>query len=258
MVTDPEDPRLADYVGLRDAQLRHPDRGWFIAEGRLVIEQLVPSAYPVRSVLLSPARRAAASRLLASVEAPVYLAEQPVLNAIAGFDLHRGMLASADRLPLPSVASVLAGAQIVAVVEGVNDHENLGALFRNAAAFGVGAVVLDPTCCDPLYRRAVRVSMGHVLRIPFARATNWPGELRRMRTEGWRLVALTPSPTAEPLDQLRADGRAIAVMLGAEGPGLSDGALALAEARVRIPLAGGVDSLNVATAAALAFHHVRP
>jgi tRNA G18 (ribose-2'-O)-methylase SpoU len=276
MVTDPADPRLADYVGLRDAELRRPDRGWFIAEGRLVIEQLVRSAYPVRSVLLTPARRAAAARLLASVEAPIYLAEPGVLNAVAGFDLHRGMLASADRLPLPSVASVLAGAReaagarevagarvltrarVVAVVEGVNDHENLGSLFRNAAAFGVGAVVLDPTCCDPLYRRSVRVSMGHVLRVPFARASDWPGELGRMRSDGWRLVALTPLPTAEPLERLRADERPVALILGAEGPGLSAGALALAEERVRIPLAEGVDSLNVATAAALAFHHLRP
>jgi tRNA G18 (ribose-2'-O)-methylase SpoU len=158
LIDDPADPRVADYVGLRDAALGRPDRGWFIAEGRLVIEQLVRSPYPVRSLLVIPSRFEALRRsgVLAQVRAPIYLAEPSVLEAVAGFDVHRGLLASADRLPPASAAALVAPLRAaggtVAILEGITDHENLGAIFRNAAAFGVAAVLLDPTCCDPLYR----------------------------------------------------------------------------------------------------------
>lgn len=266
LIDDPADPRLADYVGLRDAELRRPDRGWFIAEGRFVIEQLVRSPYPVRSLLVKPSRfevlrRSGLLELLDAAGAPVYLAQPAVLNAVAGFDLHRGALASADRLPAADPAAVasaaFAGAGTMAILEGVNDHENLGALFRNAAAFGVGAFLLDSTCCDPLYRRSVRVSMGHVLHVPFARVSPWPGALHALRRDGWRLLALTPDGGAAPLEAVRHDGRPVALLLGTEGPGLTGAALAVAEEAVRIPMAPGVDSLNVATAAAVAFHHLR-
>lgn len=262
LIDDPADPRLADYRGLRDADLRRPDRGWFIAEGRLVIEQLLRSAYPVRSLLVTPPRFEALRRsdALAGVRAPVYLAESALLNTIAGFDLHRGLLASADRLPAATVTDVLAPVRTaggaLAILEGLNDHENLGALFRNAAAFGVGAVLLDPTCCDPLYRRTVRVSMGHVLHVPFARVASWPAALDALKQRGWRLLALTPDPAAAPLAAVRRDGRPFALMLGGEAKGVTAPARALAEASVRIPMAPGVDSLNVATAAAVAFHHL--
>jgi tRNA G18 (ribose-2'-O)-methylase SpoU len=263
LIDDPADPRVADYMGLRDAELRRPDRGWFIAEGRFVIEQLVRSPYPVRSLLVTPSRFEVlrGSGLLEAAGAPVYLAEPAVLNAVAGFDLHRGALASADRLPAADPAAVsaaaFAGAGTMAILEGVNDHENLGALFRNAAAFGVGAFLLDPTCCDPLYRRSVRVSMGHVLHVPFARVSPWPGALQALRRDGWRLLALTPDSGATPLEAVRHDGRPVALLLGTEGSGLTAGALAVADEAVRIPMAPGVDSLNVATAAAVAFHHLR-
>jgi tRNA G18 (ribose-2'-O)-methylase SpoU len=151
---------------------------------------------------------------------------------------------------------VLASAGVVAVLEGISDHENLGALFRNAAAFGVGGVLLDPTCCDPLYRRSVRVSMGHVLRVPFARLAPWPDQLATLRRAGWQVLALTPDPAAGPLAGVRPSGRPIALMLGGEGSGLTAAAMAAAEASVRIPMASDVDSINVATAAAVAFHHL--
>jgi tRNA G18 (ribose-2'-O)-methylase SpoU len=179
------------------------------------------------------------------------------MAALTGFDFHRGVLASAGRLPLPAVDDLLAPARTVAVLEGLNDHENLGALFRNAAAFGVDAVLLDPTTADPLYRRSVRVSAGHVLRVPWTRLEEWPVGLDALRDRGFVVVALTPAAGAEPIDRFARDlPDRVALLLGAEGPGLSAAALARADRRVRIPIAAGVDSLNVATAAAVAFHAV--
>jgi tRNA G18 (ribose-2'-O)-methylase SpoU len=165
----------------------------------------------------------------------------------------RGVLASADRGPAPSVGALLAAARRIAVLEGLNDFENLGALFRNGSAFGLDAVLLDERCADPLYRRSVRVSMGHVLRVPFAVLLDpWPDALGAVRDAGFELLALTPAADAVPLPQVTPAER-VAVLLGAEGPGLSPGALAAADLRVRIPMAPGVDSLNVATAGAVAF-----
>ncbi|MGH9116827.1 MAG: TrmH family RNA methyltransferase [Acidimicrobiales bacterium] len=266
-ITDPSDPRVADYVGLRDPELRRrfeAGHGILIAEGAIAIRALLGSPYPVRSLLVTGRQWDALAADVAAVgcQAPVYLADRSVLAAVAGFDLHRGAVAAADRPPLADPAALLsdrgAGPSMVAVVEAVNDHENLGALFRNAAAFGVAAVLLDPTCADPLYRRSVRVSLGHALRVPFARLKPWPDRLDLVRTAGFDLVALTPTADAEPIDELAADlGDRVAFLLGAEGPGLSGASLAAAGRRVRIPMAHGVDSLNVATAAAVAFHLVR-
>jgi len=196
--------------------------------------------------------------LAAGVDAPVYLVTQEVMEAIAGFRFHRGALAAADRAPLADAADVVAGTDRLLVVEGVSDNENLGGLFRNAAAFGVGGVLLDPTTADPLYRRSVRVSSGHVLRIPFARVPDWPvPAIARLQAQGFEVAALTPSPTADDLRTLApAAGRRWALVVGAEGPGLSPAALAAADRRVRITMAPGVDSLNVATAAAIALHHL--
>ena len=180
------------------------------------------------------------------------------MKAVTGFDIHRGAVAAADRLPLPAVAELVARRRRIAILEGINDHENLGVLFRNAAAFGIEAVVLDPTCADPLYRRSVRVSMGHVLRVPFARAERWPAALTELAGAGFDVVALTPRRDAVPveeLDRYRRHGR-VAVLVGSEGPGLSPGALHLASVAARIPMAPGVDSLNVAAAAAVAFHRI--
>jgi tRNA G18 (ribose-2'-O)-methylase SpoU len=253
-IDDPTDPRLSDYVGLKDLDLRR-DRDAFIAEGVLVIRQLLQSSYPVRSVLLTEARWRDLAGALASCRAPVFLAPLEVMRAVTGFNIHRGAVASATRLPLPEPRVLATRARRLAILEGVNDHENLGGLFRNAAAFGFDAVLLDPTSADPLYRRSVRVSMGHALHVPFSRLSPWPEALSTLAPD-FMLAALTPRSDAIPITSLDVpDGRRLAFMLGAEGPGLSDAALGRAGVLVRIPMAAGVDSLNVATAAAIAFHH---
>jgi tRNA G18 (ribose-2'-O)-methylase SpoU len=261
-VDDPSDQRVADYVGLTDPDLRRRREqgdgaggGFFIAEGLVVIRHLLRSPYRVRSLLLTPRRLEALAPDLEGVDAPVYVGSQDVVNAVTGFHLHRGAVASAHREALPDPADVAAGARLVVVTEGMNDHENLGALFRNSAAFGAGALVLDPASADPLYRRSIRVSMGHVLRVPFARADHWPDVLGDLRQAGFEVLALTPRPDADDLATV-APGPRQALVVGAEGPGLSPAALAAADRRVRIPMAPGVDSLNVATAAAVALHHL--
>ncbi|MGQ0616051.1 MAG: TrmH family RNA methyltransferase [Acidimicrobiia bacterium] len=251
---DAEDPRLVDYVHLRDGR----DRRTVIVEGPTALAELVRSPFRVRSVLVLASRLDRVQALLPAGTV-VYVADSAVLRATVGFDLHRGVVASADRAPLRAVEAVLAGTDRLAVLERLNDHENLGALFRNAAAFGIGGFVLDPETADPLYRRSIRVSMGHVLHVPFARAQAWPAAIEQAREHGFTVVALTPGPGTSTIDELAADPPArIALLLGAEGPGLTDAALAAADRRVRIPLAAGVDSLNVATAAAIAFHRLAP
>ena len=266
-VDDPADPRVGDFVGLSDPDLRRrreqangPDGGFFVAEGPLVVLHLLRSPYRVRSLLVTERGLRAleddlAAFAAAGVAPPVYLASQAVLDGVCGFHFHRGALASADRRPLPDLASATASADLAVVIEGVNDHENLGAVFRNAAAFGAGAVVLDPTCADPFYRRSIRVSMGHVLRTPITRAVAWPEAIADLRALGFEVLALTPSTGAEDVRTLRP-ARRRALLLGAEGPGLSPAALAAADRRIRIAMAPGVDSLNVATAAAVALHQV--
>jgi tRNA G18 (ribose-2'-O)-methylase SpoU len=250
-IDDAADSRVADYVGLRDGRTAAPI---FIAEGITVLERLLRSPYPVRSVFVSERKLARVEPLVAELDVPVYVADDHVLKATVGFDLHRGVVAAASRLPLPSPGELLRGSQRVAVLEGLNDLENLGSLFRNAAAFGIDAVLLDPRTVDPLYRRIVRVSLGHVLNIPFARVEPWPKGLDAVRAAGFTVLALTPEATATPIGELAAaPPERVAFVLGAEGPGLSDAALAAADHRVRIPMTDTVDSVNVATAAALAF-----
>jgi tRNA G18 (ribose-2'-O)-methylase SpoU len=252
-VSDPADPRLDDFRDLTDADVRPDRRGVVIAEGANVVERLAASPYPMRAVVGVPARIEALRPARAGVDVPVYAVDKWVLSDVVGFRVTRGVLAAATRPPAPDVAALLDGARRVAVLEALNDFENLGALFRNAAAFGVEAVLLDPRCADPLYRRSVRVSMGHVLRVPFAVLPGaWPASLNALHSRGFRLLAMTPAPAATPLREVVAPPR-WAVLLGAEGPGLSAAALAAADELVRIPMAGGVDSLNVATAAAVAF-----
>src|SRR5581483_8868292 len=184
---------------------------------------------------------------------------QPTLRAVAGFPVHRGILAAADRGPLPEPAAVLAGARRVAVLEDINDHENIGVIFRCAGGLGIDAVLLSPRGCDPLYRRSVRVSMGHVLTVPWTRLAPWPEGLDLLRRTGFRLLALTPAADAEPLADVagRPSGEPVAILLGAEGPGLSPAALAAADGRVTIPMREPADSLNVASAAAIAFYALR-
>jgi tRNA G18 (ribose-2'-O)-methylase SpoU len=253
---------LDDYLALNDpARRRQVERrgAFFIVEGTLALEALLASPYPLRSVLVTESRSGAVRDLLGPARSgvPVLVRPDAEVAAVTGFAFHRGVLASADRLPLPPPGDLVAGARRLAVLEGLNDHENVGSLFRNAAAFGVDAVLADPTTADPLYRRSVRVSLGHVLRVPWTRLDDWPVGLGRLRLAGFELVALTPAPDAEPIDALVADPpERVALLLGAEGPGLSAAALSAADRRVRIPIAAGVDSLNVATAAAVAFHRL--
>lgn len=246
-VSEPDDPRVADYMGLRTRGERADP--YFIAESPHVVRTVVNAGCSVRSVLLTPSVAATMADVVDSVRAPVYLAPREVLETVVGFDLHRGALASVERWELPPVAPLLDGARRIAVLERVNDHENLGVLFRNAAAFGVDAVVLDAQCADPLYRRSVRVSIGHVCTVPWTRYAS----LDDVRAAGFTLVALTPAVDAVPIGEVEWPVRC-ALMLGAEGPGLSGAALAAADLRARIPMRAGVDSLNVATAAAIAFH----
>ena len=265
-ITDPADGRVDDYRCLADARARRRleagdpgagDPGFFVAEGAHVVARLAASGRRVRSVLVDPARLERLAPVLAGVDAPVYVAAPAVLASVAGFDVHRGALAAADRWPLPAAAGLVAAARTVAVLEGINDHENLGVIFRNAAGLGIDAVLLCPQCCDPLYRRSVRVSMGHVLSVPWTRLDTWPGGLDDLRQAGFTVAALTPDAAAEALDagwERRWGRDRAAVLLGAEGPGLSPEALGRSDRRVRIPMAGGVDSLNVASAAAVVFY----
>lgn len=260
-VDDPADPRLADFLALRDADLRARvewERGTFIAEGALVVRQLLRSPYRVKSVLVTPRKLAALERDLEAAlapDVPVYVAPRPLLREVVGFDLHRGAVAAAERPPPVDPAAIVAAARSLLVVEDVSDVENMGSLFRNAAAFGVDAVLLSPGCCDPLYRRAVRVSMGHVLMVPFATLSPWPDGLRDViAAAGFTLVALTPAAGAVPIGEAHVDRPAI--LVGAEGPGLSDAARQRADVAVRVPMRTEVDSVNVATAAAIAFHRL--
>lgn len=256
VVTDVDDPRLADYRALTDVALRRrtePEHGIFIGEGELVIRRAVAAGYRLRSVLLSARWLPALADVVG--DAPVYAGDEPLLQAVTGFHVHRGALASFERQELPDAGALVASARRVAVLEDVNTHTNVGAIFRAAAALGVDAVLLSPSCADPLYRRSVRVSMGAVFAVPYARAADWPDALVSLRDSGFRVLGLSPAGGTDIADVDRDDR--IAVVLGAEGPGLSARTLPLVDA-VRIPMAHGVDSLNVAAAAAVAFYALRP
>jgi len=256
-----DDPRLADYVGLTDMQLRtrtEPELGLFIAEGEKVIARALRAGHPMRSMLLSDKWLDLMAPLIASSGAPAYVGSPDVLEQVTGFHVHRGALAAMERLPLPDPATLLGVARRVVVLETVNNHTNIGAIFRSAAALGMDAVLLAPDCADPLYRRAVRVSMGTVFAVPYARLgadpdRPWPHALELLAELGYRRMALTPAPDALDLRELRPEPQEkIALLLGSEGDGLSPRALAACDLRVRIPMAAGVDSLNVAAAAAIA------
>lgn len=258
-VTDPGDPRVDDFRDLNSVD-RRPDlptgRGLVIAEGVLVAQRMLASRFAPHAFLGTERRLGELAADLTGVGVPFYRASAEVMAQVVGFHLNRGVLGAARRAPELSVPQVLDGARTVAVLEGVNDHENLGSIFRNAAGLGVDAVVFGAGCADPLYRRAVRVSMGHALLVPFARAGHWPADLTDLRQHGFRLLAMTPNPRAGTLAEVMgglADHK-VAVLLGAEGPGLTETAMRACDVRVRVPMSRGTDSLNVATAAALAFY----
>ena len=258
-VEDPEDPRLADYREIRDAERRRRD-GTFIAEGRQVVRRLLSAGrYRVRSALVTPPALHALGEALAAAGVPTYLVRQDVVEAVVGMEFHHGCLAAGERGAEPTAEAVLAEvlSERLVVLEGLGDSSNVGALFRNALAFGVGAVFLAPGTADPLYRKAIRVSSGATVALPFARLADWPRDLERLRDAGYTVLALTPRADAVDIGELGA-GRPLparlALLLGTEGRGLSAEALAAADLQVRIPMAPEMDSLNVAAAGAVALH----
>jgi len=262
-VDEVDDPRVDDYRSLTDVGLRRrrePEQGLFMAESHQVIARAVVAGYPVRSVLTTPRWQSALQDLFDDDavgaglrDTPVFVAEPDIVAQITGYRVHRGALAAMTRLPLPPVGDVLRDASRIVVLEGIVDHTNVGAVFRSVAGLGFDAVLVDPTCADPLYRRSVRVSMGAVFSLPWTRLAPWPTSLTGLADEGWEVIALTPRPNAEPLSTVAAQPPArIALLLGSEGPGLSEGALRSVTRHVRIPMAPGVDSLNVAAAVAVA------
>jgi tRNA G18 (ribose-2'-O)-methylase SpoU len=258
-VADAADPRLDDFRDLNSID-RRPDlptgKGLVIAEGVLVVQRMLASRFTPRALLGTGRRLAELGADLDGLDAPFYRVTAEVMADVVGFHLNRGVLASASRAAELTVPQVLGGATTVAVLEGVNDHENLGAVFRNAAGLGVDAVVFGSGCADPLYRRAVRVSMGHALLVPFAKAKDWPNDLKLLQDKTFRVLALTPEPAAPSLADAMTglSGQRVAILVGAEGPGLQERTMRSSDLRVRIPMSRGTDSLNVATAAALAFY----
>jgi tRNA G18 (ribose-2'-O)-methylase SpoU len=263
VITDPHDPRVADFRDLKAGD--RPEgtprgTGPVIVEGTVAIERLLISPYRVRAVFGVLGR---VEELGLADDVTVYVADKWVLSEVIGFRLTRGALASADRRPPADVEALLRGPdpdapRRLAVLEGLNDHENLGSIARSAVALGIDGLLLDPRCADPLYRRSVRVSMGHILTLPFAVLPEWPADLGRLHDAGYTTVALTPAADAVRLNDVdpRAHHRT-AVLLGAEGPGLTPEAQQAARVRARIPMRSGVDSLGVAAAAAVAFATLR-
>lgn len=262
-IDDPADPCLDDFRDLKHSDNR-PDlpggKGLVITEGPLVVRRCLESRFPVRALvgfehkLDSFLAEEGVAELTRDI--PIYCVTRDVLAEVAGYDMHRGLLAAADRAPALSIAEAIAGAKTIAILEGVGDHENIGSMFRNAAGMGVDAILFGAACADPLYRRSVRVSMGHVLRIPFAHfggtPRTWHHELQQLA--GFHLVSLTPNTETLLKDALAGDHEKVALLVGAEGPGLTERTMRVTHTRAKIPMAPGTDSLNLATAAAIAFY----
>ncbi|MFW0795813.1 RNA methyltransferase [Gordonia sp. CPCC 205515] len=264
-IDDPDDPRVDDFRDLSSVD-RRPDlrtlpgglvgKSLVIAEGVFVVQRMIASRFAPRGFLGVDKRLTELSDDLTDPGldgVPFYRTTADVMARVVGFHLNRGVLGAAGRPPVLDVADIAATARTVVVLEGVNDHENIGSIFRNAAGLGVDAVLFGAGCADPLYRRCVRVSMGHALLVPFAGVDDWPGGLGVLRDNGFRLVALTPGPGSVPLAHA-VDTDKVAFLVGAEGPGLSETVMAASDVRARIPMSRGTDSLNVATAAAIAFY----
>ncbi|MCM3331824.1 TrmH family RNA methyltransferase [Kocuria palustris] len=266
VLRDPADPRVADYTSLTDVSLRRklePERGMYLAESSKVLRRALAAGHQPRSFFMSRKWVLDLADVLdAHPEVPLYVGEDEVLEGVTGFHLHRGALAAMQRPePLP-LASVLASSQRVAIVEDVVDHTNLGAIFRSAAALQVDAVLVTPRCADPLYRRAIRVSMGTVFQVPWVRLEHWTADLQQVKDAGFLTAAMALEDDSLALDELgtrvRESGEKLALLLGTEGHGLTPPAIHHADLTVRIPMSHGVDSLNVAAASAVAFWETRP
>lgn len=262
-IDDPDDPRIGVFQGLRDHVLRRAREqpggdmaGFFVAEGDIVVERALRAGYRLESMLIDGKRTKPLPEVIDD-SVPVYACAPQVLQRITGYHLHRGVLACFRRRPLPEFDEVVAGAMTIAVIEGVNNPTNLGVILRCAVALGVDAYLLDPTCCDPLYRRCGRVSMGEAFGTPYARLDGFPDGLNPLKEAGFEVLALTPAVDAVPLPEirLRADAK-VALLLGSEGPGLTEEAMAASHRRVKIPMSGAADSINVGSAAAVAFYAV--
>ncbi|MCH1866811.1 RNA methyltransferase [Nocardioides sp. CFH 31398] len=254
-VTDPADPRLGDYRDLRDVQLRRhleAEHGLFLAEGEKVVRRAVEGGHVPRSFLMAPRWLDGLADVLDRSDAPCYVLEERLAEEVTGFHVHRGALASLERRPLPSMDSVLEGVRSVLVLEDVVDHTNVGAIFRSGAALGFEAVLLSPRCADPLYRRAVKVAMGAVFALPWTRLPDWHDALPSLSQRGFTTVALTLADDAVDVTEAVAGVDRLALVLGGEGHGLSERWQAAADRRAVIPMAAGIDSLNVAAASAVA------
>ena len=263
-ITDHADPRLEDYVSLTDVALRRraePERGLYIAESEKVIRRALTAGHQPRSFLMAQRWLADLADVVGDAEAqgiPVFVGEHDVIERLTGFHLHRGALASMQRPRLPAVAGLVVGARRVMVLEDIVDHTNVGAIFRSAAGLGVDAVLVTPRCADPLYRRSIRVSMGTVFQVPWTRIDPWPGGVDVLRQLGLTVAAMALSEDAVTLDEFAAHPpERIAMVLGTEGDGIGARTVAAADVTVRIPMAGGVDSLNVAAASAVAMWGLR-
>lgn len=256
-VDAPADARLSDYVALREGQLRRSleaEEGLFIAEGEKVVRRAVSAGYGVRSFLMTQRWLSGlAEELAAAPGAPCYVVSEEVAELVTGFHVHRGALAALNRRPLPPLDEVLASAQRVLVLEDLVDHTNVGAAFRSGAALGADAVLVSPRCADPLYRRAIKVSMGAVFTLPWTRLTDWYDAVPRLSAAGFTTVALSLDEDATPVSKLPAGGK-VALLVGSEGPGLTRRWHDAADIRATIPMAGGIDSLNAAAATAVACH----
>lgn len=247
---------LADYTDLTDVQLRskrEPAEGLFIAESSKIVTRALAAGYSARSFLLRPNWLADLAPQLASSDAPIILGTPAELENIVGFHLHRGALAAMERKPQPALKTILEWARTVVVLEDIVDHTNVGAIFRSAAALGADAVLISPRCADPLYRRSIRVSMGTVFSVPWVRIEPWPGGIDLLREHGFTTAALALRDDAMSVREFaRAGHRKTALVMGTEGAGLSRRTIESADARVIIPMSHGIDSLNVAAAAAVA------
>ena len=263
-VADPADPRLTDYARLTDVGhrvRREPGDGVFIAEGATVLQRALDAGFEPRSLLLAPNRVGPTKDLIGAVAAhgaPVYVAGPEILERLTGYHVHRGMLAAMNRRPLPDPAELLKHARRVVVCEDIVDHTNLGALFRAAAGFGIDAVLVTPSSCDPLYRRAIRTSMGTVFALPWTRLGSWPQGIDVLRSAGFTTVALSPAADGVELGEFAARApERIAWIVGTEGAGLAPATIENSDIRVHIRMSPGVDSLNVASAAAVTFYATR-
>ena len=254
-------PDLADFRSLTDVALRRvtePAGGLYIAESSKVIARALAAGHQPRAALLLEQWLPELESLLADFDIPVFVGPGDLLKELTGFDMHRGALASMHRPDLPSVAELLEGAQRVVVLEDIVDHTNVGAIFRAVAGIGADAVLITPRCADPLYRRSVRVSMGTVLQVPWTRLPEWPEASVALHDAGFHIAALALSDSAITLDDFAAqDHDRIAILFGAEGDGLSSAAMSHADSVVTIPMKHGVDSLNVASASAVALYSLR-